>query len=85
MPGQPIQEGADREKISVSGSFRDHRSIYKIVSEGYYSGKAATIEIDGIHYSKNSRGFNIVVYDNLTMKVIDKVCFDTGGSGAAIR
>ena len=61
------------------------RSVYKIVSQGYYAGKTATIEIDGIHYSKNGRGFNIVVYDNVTMKVIDKVCFDIIGGGTAIR
>lgn len=85
LPGQPILEKAHKEALSINGSFRDHRSVYKIVSQGYYAGKTATIEIDGIHYSKNGRGFNIVVYDNVTMKVIDKVCFDIIGGGTAIR
>lgn len=75
-------EAASREALTATGSFRDGRSVYKIVSQGYYAGKSATIEIDGREYSKNGRGFNMVVYDHVTMKVIDQVRFDAGGTNA---
>lgn len=75
-------EAASKETLTAIGSFRNGRSVYKIVSQGYYAGKSASIEIDGREYSKNGRGFNIVVYDNVTMKVIDQVRFDAGGTDA---
>ncbi len=82
VPGQPVIEAASKETLTAIGSFRNGRSVYKIVSQGYYAGKSASIEIDGREYSKNGRGFNIVVYDNVTMKVIDQVRFDAGGTDA---
>lgn len=86
IPGEDIIEKAGEEALTRTGSFRNGRSVYKITSQGYYVGGTATIEIDGGEYSKNGRGFNFVVYDNETMKVIDQVCFDMGvTNGNAIR
>lgn len=50
---------------------------YTIKSAGMGNGNMSSILINGIEYSKNSRGLNIVVYNNETEKVIDRVAFDT--------
>lgn len=47
------------------------------VSAGMDSGNISNIKINDIEYSLNHRGLNIVVYDKMTEKVIDSVCFDT--------
>lgn len=78
LPGEAVMEEASEDTLSVTGGCRDNHSVYTITSNGYYTGSTATITIDGSSYSKNGRGFNIAVYDNVTMKVIDSVRFDTG-------
>lgn len=86
LPGEDVIEEASEDILTITGGFRDNRSIYTITSKGYYAGDLATITIDGIEYSKNGRGFNIVVYDNTIMDVIDSVRFDTGSTNVtAIR
>ncbi len=50
---------------------------YTIVSAGFECGDYSSIIIDGVEYSRNNRGLNIVVYNNETGQVIDTVCFDT--------
>lgn len=45
----------------------------------------ACIQMDGVEYSQNSRGINIVVYDKNQGKVVDSVAFDTCGGGEAER
>lgn len=78
LPGEDVIEEAGEDELIVTGGFRDNRSVYTITSNGFYTGSNATITIDGTEYSKNGRGFNIVVYDNVIMNVIDSVQFDTG-------
>lgn len=48
-----------------------------ISSKGNLVGDESSIIIDNVEYSVNSRGMNIVVYDNDLGRVIDSVCFDT--------
>lgn len=50
---------------------------YSVVSAGYDCGCVSSIIIDGKEYSINSRGINIVIYNNETNQVVDTVCFDT--------
>ena len=52
----------------------------KLISLGANVGGYSSIQIDGIEYSQNSRGLNIVVYDETLKKVVDSICFDTCGS-----
>ena len=86
LPNETIIEEASDDELTITGGFRGNRSVYTITSNGYYTGSTATITIDGTNYSKNGRGFNIVVYDNVAMKVIDQVRFDTGGTNVtAVR
>lgn len=49
----------------------------RVLSRPYNDGNRSEIEIDGINYSVNKRGINIVVYDCENGAVIDAVCFDT--------
>ncbi len=72
-----IFEKVSAQEIKKDGTFRDGRVGYKISSAGYDCGNAASICLSGTEYSKNQRGINIVVYDNIGQKVIDSVCFDT--------
>ena len=46
-------------------------------SAGYESGNMGSILIDGMEYSPNMRGLNIVVYDKAAGMVVDAVNFDT--------
>lgn len=52
----------------------------KLISLGANVGGYSSIQIDGIEYSQNNRGLNIVVYDEALKKVVDSICFDTCGS-----
>lgn len=51
-----------------------------IVSAGYTVGNRSNTVIDGVEYSKQTRGMNIVVYDMKLNKVVDSITFDTYSS-----
>lgn len=72
-----IQEEISEAKLEAEGMLRNGLSNYSIVSAGYKCGNVSSIKIDGVEYSVNSRGLNIVVYNNESHRVIDTVCFDT--------
>lgn len=80
LPGEAVIEESSKDTLTITGGFRANRSVYTITSKGYYTGNSASVIIDGTDYSQNGRGFNIVVYDNVTTKVIDSVRFDTGAA-----
>lgn len=48
-----------------------------VTSQTLHAGDKSSINVSGKEYSKNMRGFNIVVVDNTTGGVIDSVSFDT--------
>lgn len=64
-------------KLEASGIIDNNGLTYSIVSAGYDCGNVSSIIINGKEYSRNSRGLNIVVYNNETSQIIDSVCFDT--------
>lgn len=72
-----VVEEMSTEKITMRSSFRSGRSSYEIISAGYECGNLCYITVDDYGCSRNRRGLNIVVYDNLYHKVVDSVCFDT--------
>lgn len=76
LPGEAVIEDAGEKTLTVTGGFRGNKSVYTLTSSGHYAGNTASITIDGVDYAKNGSGFNIVVYDNVTMKVIDSVRFE---------
>ena len=84
LPGETVIEKASKDALTITGGFRDNRSVYTITSKGYDIGNEATITMDGAAYPKNGRGFNIVVYNNAISKVIDSVRFDTGVTNVTV-
>lgn len=74
--GSVLAEQADFAKLTQSGTLMNG-TAYEITSAAGNSGRMASIIIDGTDYAVNSRGMNIVVYDDSTGKIVDSVCFDT--------
>ncbi|MDR2657993.1 MAG: hypothetical protein LBB86_09230 [Oscillospiraceae bacterium] len=73
------QVGGDiTEKLAYSGITRDG-TTFSIESAGYGAGNTSVVTLNGANRSKNQRGFNVVVYDNVTHRVIDTVNWDTCG------
>ena len=70
-------EKVSDQQINQDGTYRNGRLGYKITSAGADCGNIASISLAGTEYSKNQRGINIVVYDNIGQNVVDSVCFDT--------
>lgn len=81
-----IVEKNDFSELQAEGTIRDGKVMYELLSAGNACGNASSIKIDGIEYSKNCRGLNIVVYNNQTKTIVDSVCFDTHDeSSRAVR
>lgn len=74
-----VEEEEESLTLSYTGALSDGTD-YEIFSGGRNLGNTSSILIDGTEYSKNTRGLNIVVYDNERQEVIDQVCFDTHAS-----
>lgn len=49
----------------------------EILSQPFKKGNRCSIKLNDTEYAVNSRGMNIVVYDNDKKQVVDSVCFDT--------
>lgn len=71
-----VKEAASCEMLNYTESFREGRSNYSIISAGSGCGNIGSIVIDGVEYSLNQPGLNVVIYDNIYRKVIDSVCFN---------
>ncbi len=74
------------EKISeIDGFLEKELCIAEIKicirSKSLLAGNKAEIIVDGYDYSVNGRGFNIVVIDKLSNKIVDSVNFDTHVEG----
>ena len=68
-------ESADENPGKEYGSLKNGH-YFSITSTNKDKESFSSIRIDGIDYSVNKSGLNIVVYDNYNDKVIDSVCFD---------
>ena len=70
----------------MNGTFGKLRKTFHIASAGFTTNAPmSSIVVDGQEYSHNTRGINIVVYDNMGRSVIDSVTFDTCGDQSASR
>ena len=72
---QVLEEIDSRKALTHEGSIAN--IPYKITSAGFLVGNNSSVIIGGTEYSKNQRGMNIVVFDNVSMQVTDSVTFDT--------
>lgn len=68
-----VVEDCSEEQLSWQGQIMG--KAISVVSAGYNSGPNSSISIDGVEYSENRRGMNIVVLENGA--VTDTVTFDT--------
>lgn len=73
--GVNVYEAYSNRKIAYSNILNNGIG-YSITSSGFQTGSEAAILIDGKNYARNSRGMNIVVYDNIHNTVLDSVSFD---------
>jgi hypothetical protein len=72
--GNPLYEQISEDRLIYETELDGH--VIHIESAEYIAGNYAVIGIDGIDYSVNGRGMNIVVVDKETFEVIDAVCCD---------
>ena len=70
-----LQEESSKEPLSYEGAVDEIH--FKIESCGGNSRTGSSIIINGMEYSPNKRGLNIVIYDNRERKVTDSIAFDT--------
>lgn len=70
------------EKISedrIDKNIKKNGIKINLTSAGYDKGNISLINIDGINYSKQRRGLNIVILDRSTKKILDSFNVDTYG------
>lgn len=80
--GAVIDEGRVQKEIvskeSIELDYETEQGVGIHVGSAHFEkGNYSSIVIDGVEYSKNSRGLNIVVYDKMKRNVVDSICFDT--------
>lgn len=74
--GQTYNEQLAYERLEASGTMPDG-TPYTAVSAGRDQGSEASIQIDGIEYTNDGRGMNVVVYDTVKNVVVSCGHFDT--------
>lgn len=72
--GNIIYENVSQDSIEYSS--QDNGNVYMKSEAGTWD-SSANIVIDGVEYSQNGRGMNIVVFDIDEKRVVDSICFDT--------
>lgn len=70
-----LAEEISREEISCEQTINGNTIL--VSSVGALCGNRSSIQINGIEYSLNARGLNIVLMDRETGNVMDSVCIDT--------
>ena len=75
--GQVKYEALSNRPLDYSGKCYKTEKKYELHSSGWWTAWGASIKLDGNEYAVNSRGLNIVVYDDERGLVLDSVGFDT--------
>ena len=73
--GKRYEEGG-MNSVKISGSTRNKRTDFVIISGGAKGEKECSIILDNCETSLNKQGINFVVYDNETWKIIDSMSYD---------
>lgn len=76
ISGSVLYEESGTGFLSGTLMFNGRRASATVESAGRNSGSWSSIRIDGKEYSLSLPGINIVVYDNVSGKVLDRVVFD---------
>jgi len=73
--GNVIYEALGDERLKYTA---DLDGVHcEVVSAGFNEGNESQISLNGIDYSNNTRGMNIVVYDKVQKQLISSITFDT--------
>ncbi len=75
--GKLVYEAISQKEERVAYTGKIDGKEYKIVSRSFRKGNIAAIQIEGVDYSENKRGVNIVLVDKNINDVVDIVAFDT--------
>lgn len=70
------EESSNDSIVKCGGGVITDESNVDVISAGLEVGNYSSIVIDGIEYSMNERGINVVLYDTNEKKVIDSLNFD---------
>ena len=71
-----VYEASSNQRLEYEGQLQNGVP-YTVTSCGWRLGTESKIAVGGTNYSQNKRGINIVVYDNVSGLVLDRVAFDT--------
>lgn len=72
-----VFEQLGTEQLEFSGTLPGKATAYSVVSAALDYGDRSSTVINGVEYSRNMPGINIVVYNNEEEYVVDTVNFDT--------
>lgn len=72
-----VYEQLGTEQLEFSGTLPGGKTTYSVVSAGFDCGDRSSTVINGVEYSRNMTGMNIVVYNNEEEYVVDTVNFNT--------
>lgn len=72
-----VYEQSGTELLEFSGTLTGGKTSFSVVSAGFDCGDRSSIVINGVEYSRNMTGLNIVVYNNEENYVVDTVNFNT--------
>ena len=73
--GNVVYEYLSNKKLEYLYKKQGYR--IKVLSQGLNCGNLSSIQINGTEYSLNSRGLNIVIYNNQNKILIDSFSIDT--------
>ncbi|MBO6137766.1 MAG: sulfatase-like hydrolase/transferase [Lachnospiraceae bacterium] len=78
-----VAEDVSKNRLEYDGTLPDG-SAFKVISEGYDSGRFSSIMLEDGEHSINKRGLNFVLFNSKTGEIEDSVNFDTNdGLGAS--
>jgi len=75
--GKVTYESLSNRTLNYTGKCSNSDIIYELYSSGWWTNPGSSIKLDGFEFGLNSRGLNIVVYDDKRNLVLDSVGFDT--------
>lgn len=75
--GEVAYEALSNRSLNYKGRCKETKKTYELYSSGWWTSPTASIKIADDELAINSRGLNIVVYDDEKGLVLDSVCFDT--------
>ena len=67
-------ETGSEDVVAYENRIHEHR--FSVISQGAQAGCNASIQVDGIEYAPNEKGFNVVVYDPKLDMILSSKSFE---------